>query len=205
MLLGKQPTAMGRPGCMPVYHDQPNDSCNASPSHAPDLPHSIPCFLSCCLSCPIDVEMTLSTNTARQLSPALDSQMPTLMHHNIINSTSWIFVHFPMQENKAAEGAAPAVEPLDTWVLLENTGRRYAALDGDISPMHLNKWMAMLNGFPAPVANVHFLGGRAEASLANVRGGCGEGCRGLCLRLLCKGCAALAFKPQNTAGRHQGE
>lgn len=36
--------------------------------------------------------------------------------------------------------------------------------------MHLYKWSAMLMGFPAPVANVHFLAARAEASLAAAQG-----------------------------------
>lgn len=44
-------------------------------------------------------------------------------------------------------------------------GRAYAALDGDISPMHLYKATAMLMGFPSPVANVHFLAARTEATI----------------------------------------
>jgi acyl dehydratase len=63
-----------------------------------------------------------------------------------------------------------AGQPLDTWKLPENTGRAYAALDGDISPMHLYKATAMLMGFPAPVANVHLLAARAEASIAANKG-----------------------------------
>jgi hypothetical protein len=47
----------------------------------------------------------------------------------------------------AQEDAASAPGPLlDTWVLPEHTGRSYAALDGDISPMHLHKATAMLMG-----------------------------------------------------------
>eukprot|EP00775_Hariotina_reticulata_P009101 gene9101-9270_t len=70
----------------------------------------------------------------------------------------------------AAEGEVP-LEDIDTWVLPENTGRAYAALDGDISPMHLYKATAMLMGFPAPVANVHLLAARTEASIASKKGG----------------------------------
>lgn len=65
-------------------------------------------------------------------------------------------------DDSAADSAA---EPIDTWSLPENTGRAYAALDGDISPMHLYKATAMLMGFPAPVANVHFLAARTEATI----------------------------------------
>lgn len=60
---------------------------------------------------------------------------------------------------------AATSQPLDTWTLPENTGRAYAALDGDISPMHLYKATAMLMGFPSPVANVHFLAARTEATI----------------------------------------
>jgi acyl dehydratase len=55
--------------------------------------------------------------------------------------------------------------------LLTYTGRAYAALDGDISPMHLYKATALLMGFPSPVANVHLLAARTEASLASRAGG----------------------------------
>jgi len=60
---------------------------------------------------------------------------------------------------------------IDAWSLPENTGRAYAALDGDISPMHLYKATAMLMGFPSPVANVHLLAARAEASIATNKAG----------------------------------
>jgi hypothetical protein len=45
-----------------------------------------------------------------------------------------------------------------------------SALDGDISPMHLYKATAMLMGFPSPVANVHLLAARTEASIAAKKG-----------------------------------
>jgi hypothetical protein len=44
------------------------------------------------------------------------------------------------------------------------------ALDGDISPMHLYKATAMLMGFSSPVANVHLLAARTEASIAAKKG-----------------------------------
>ncbi|KAF6262187.1 hypothetical protein COO60DRAFT_1625095 [Scenedesmus sp. NREL 46B-D3] len=74
---------------------------------------------------------------------------------------------------KPAEDEA-AGEAFDTWVLPENTGRAYAALDGDISPMHLYKATAMLMGFPSPVANVHLLAARTEASIAAKKASAGE-------------------------------
>ncbi|KAF8071358.1 hypothetical protein HT031_001442 [Scenedesmus sp. PABB004] len=70
--------------------------------------------------------------------------------------------------------AADALAPVDSWALPESTGRSYAALDGDISPMHLWKATAALMGFPAPVANVHLLAGRTEASLATKKAGAAE-------------------------------
>jgi acyl dehydratase len=58
---------------------------------------------------------------------------------------------------------APA---LASWRFATDVGRRYAFIDGDISPMHLTALTAKLNGFPAPVANVHFLAARCERELA---------------------------------------
>jgi acyl dehydratase len=77
-----------------------------------------------------------------------------------------------MQEGDAAKQPEQEVagQPIDTWALPENTGRAYAALDGDISPMHLYKATAMLMGFPSPVANVHFLAARTEATIATTVG-----------------------------------
>ncbi len=40
---------------------------------------------------------------------------------------------------EAEKPAEPAAEALDSWQLGEDAGRKYAALDGDISPMHLYK------------------------------------------------------------------
>jgi acyl dehydratase len=56
-------------------------------------------------------------------------------------------------------------------VLPESAGRRYAALDGDRSPMHLYRWSARLMGFPRPVANVAYLVACAEAAIAEAQGG----------------------------------
>ncbi|KAI8472348.1 MAG: hypothetical protein J3K34DRAFT_392378 [Monoraphidium minutum] len=84
------------------------------------------------------------------------------------------------KKSKGGHGGAAKKEPeaadvggaeqLDTWALAEDTGRRYAALDGDISPMHLYRFTAKMMGFPSPVANVHFLAARTEASLAAKKG-----------------------------------
>eukprot|EP00879_Flechtneria_rotunda_P006731 GHRR01007072.1.p1 GENE.GHRR01007072.1~~GHRR01007072.1.p1 ORF type:complete len:337 (+),score=120.13 GHRR01007072.1:178-1188(+) len=78
--------------------------------------------------------------------------------------------------DKAAgqQQSAEASKIFDTWQLPENTGRAYAALDGDISPMHLYKVTAILMGFPSPVANVHLLSAKAEASIACKKAGTAE-------------------------------
>jgi hypothetical protein len=57
-------------------------------------------------------------------------------------------------------------QPIAEWRFATDVGRRYAMIDGDISPMHLTALTARLNGFPAPVANVHFLAATAEKHLA---------------------------------------
>jgi hypothetical protein len=43
---------------------------------------------------------------------------------------------YPLQPEPDAPAAAEAI---DAWSLAENAGRAYAAIDGDISPMHLYK------------------------------------------------------------------
>lgn len=67
-----------------------------------------------------------------------------------------------------------------------------AALDGDISPMHLYKATAMLMGFPSPVANVHLLAARTEASIAARKGAQVWGCSIL-----------AACTPNHAPGWHQ--
>eukprot|EP00878_Enallax_costatus_P002192 GHUV01002363.1.p1 GENE.GHUV01002363.1~~GHUV01002363.1.p1 ORF type:complete len:345 (+),score=127.06 GHUV01002363.1:98-1132(+) len=78
------------------------------------------------------------------------------------------------EDAAAASTAADEGQEFDTWVLPENTGRAYAALDGDISPMHLYKATAMLMGFPSPVANVHLLAARTEATIATKKAATSE-------------------------------
>lgn len=73
-----------------------------------------------------------------------------------------------------SEDTAAAGDEIAVWALPENTGRAYAALDGDISPMHLYKATAMLMGFPSPVANVHLMAARTEATIATERGKLGQ-------------------------------
>lgn len=67
--------------------------------------------------------------------------------------------------SKASDPTSDA-PPLASWRFGADVGRRYAFIDGDISPMHLTALTAKLNGFPAPVANVHFLAARTERELA---------------------------------------
>lgn len=79
--------------------------------------------------------------------------------------------------DKSSKAADPAenAPPLASWRFGADAGRRYAFIDGDISPMHLTALTAKLNGFPAPVANVHLLAARAERELAacvDELGGC---------------------------------
>jgi len=47
--------------------------------------------------------------------------------------------HASKQEAETPAEAEAAPEAIDSWSLPENSGRAYAALDGDISPMHLWK------------------------------------------------------------------
>lgn len=71
----------------------------------------------------------------------------------------------PASSAKATDPLSDA-PPLASWRFGDDVGRRYALIDGDISPMHLTALTAKLNGFPAPVANVHFLAARVERELA---------------------------------------
>jgi acyl dehydratase len=56
--------------------------------------------------------------------------------------------------------------PIASWRFAADVGRRYALIDGDVSPMHLSALTARLSGFPSPVANVHLVAARAERELA---------------------------------------
>jgi hypothetical protein len=72
----------------------------------------------------------------------------------------------PPPAAKAAADPPSDAPPLASWRFGDDVGRRYALIDGDISPMHLTALTARLNGFPSPVANVHFLAARVERELA---------------------------------------
>lgn len=61
------------------------------------------------------------------------------------------------QKATGEEAAAPEVEAIDgpgtRWRLGADLGRRYAAVSGDVNPIHLNKWTAKALGFPRTIAH----------------------------------------------------
>lgn len=69
----------------------------------------------------------------------------------------------------AEEPAAP-LEPLDgppsaVWRVPDDTGRRYAAVSGDVNPIHLHPLTARAFGFPRAIAHGMWTAARAVAAL----------------------------------------
>ncbi|GMH42412.1 hypothetical protein BSKO_10331 [Bryopsis sp. KO-2023] len=76
-------------------------------------------------------------------------------------------------KNKKKE--QPKLEPIqgeviDTWKLEGDTGRKYAALNGDINPIHLHPFTSKLFGFRKPIAHALYKVGRCVAALENKKG-----------------------------------
>lgn len=66
----------------------------------------------------------------------------------------------------AAPGAqAPAMTPSQHWRLPGDLGRRYAAVSGDVNPLHLNALAARLFGFRRPIIHGMWTHARALAAL----------------------------------------
>jgi len=62
----------------------------------------------------------------------------------------------PPQDEAADEGAAPGSPSLSSWArwrLPADLGRRYAAVSGDVNPIHLNPLAAKAFGFPRTIAH----------------------------------------------------
>lgn len=61
------------------------------------------------------------------------------------------------QKATGEEAAAQELEAIDgpgtRWRLGSDLGRRYAAVSGDVNPIHLNKWTAKALGFPRTIAH----------------------------------------------------
>lgn len=58
----------------------------------------------------------------------------------------------------------PEAEPSQLWRLPANLGRQYAAVSGDVNPIHLNPVTARLFGFPRPIIHGMWTHARALAA-----------------------------------------
>ena len=65
----------------------------------------------------------------------------------------------------AAQGPAATASPSAIWRIPRNIGRRYAAVSGDVNPIHLNPIAARLFGFPRAIAHGMWLKARCLAAL----------------------------------------
>jgi acyl dehydratase len=65
----------------------------------------------------------------------------------------------------AGPDAGPDPEPRATWRIPGDIGRRYAAVSGDVNPIHLHPLTARLFGFPRAIAHGMWTAGRALAAL----------------------------------------
>jgi len=62
-------------------------------------------------------------------------------------------------------GQAVNHEPVASWPLPADIGRRYAKLSGDFNPIHLWPWSARLLGFKKPIVHGMYSVAKAQASL----------------------------------------
>lgn len=59
----------------------------------------------------------------------------------------------------------PGGDPAAVWRLPADTGRRYAAVSGDVNPIHLNALTARVMGFPRAIAHGMYSSARVLAAL----------------------------------------
>jgi len=64
-----------------------------------------------------------------------------------------------------SEGHAQHTPPTAIWRVPANIGRRYAAVSGDVNPIHLNPLAARLFGFPRAIAHGMWVKARCIAAL----------------------------------------
>src|SRR5207253_10898170 len=63
------------------------------------------------------------------------------------------------------EGRGGGLPPTAIWRVPASTGRRYAAVSGDVNPIHLNPLAARLFGFRRAIAHGMWLKARCVAAL----------------------------------------
>ncbi len=68
-------------------------------------------------------------------------------------------------EPAAAPGPVPDGTPVAVWRVDAGTGRRYAAVSGDVNPIHLHPLAARAFGFPRAIAHGMWTAARVLASL----------------------------------------
>ena len=71
----------------------------------------------------------------------------------------------PPRPPRPAPAAIAAGAPAATWRVDAGTGRRYAAVSGDVNPIHLHPWTAKAFGFPRAIAHGMWTAAHAMAAL----------------------------------------
>ncbi|HSK22060.1 MAG TPA: MaoC/PaaZ C-terminal domain-containing protein [Egicoccus sp.] len=70
-------------------------------------------------------------------------------------------------EPVVAEPAEPDGPPMSTWRLPKDLGKRYAAVSGDVNPIHLSPLTSRLGGFSRPIAHGMWTAARSVAALTD--------------------------------------
>ncbi len=119
------------------------------------------------------------TVSARDLRPHLKGRVVDLVTEvdvageRVWESRSTYLSRGGSNPDAAQEAAAPDLPPGDPVAVLripEDIGRRYAAVSGDVNPIHLHPLTAKAMGFPRAIAHGMWTGARTIAAVSNAAG-----------------------------------
>lgn len=119
-----------------------------------------------------DAELTVSVH-AEGLAPHPKGVTVDLVAEATVDGeTAWssrsTYLHRTSGRSDAPVAAipdAPAGPPTALWRLSGDLGRRYAAVAGDVNPIHLHPWTAKALGFPRAIAHGMWTYARTAAAM----------------------------------------
>lgn len=106
----------------------------------------------------------------------------------------------PATEREAGEDPTPTA----VWKLPGDTGRRYAAVSGDINPIHTSALGAKALGFPRAIAHGMYTASRALAELGPKAGESFMWTVDFAAPVLLPGTVNLAYKPEGDGFAYRG-
>jgi acyl dehydratase len=118
-----------------------------------------------------DERLTLSVRSSNLRAHPRGRQFDMVAEASVDGATAWTsvstYLHKEATDGNRAQRREPEAPPRPTaiWRVPANIGRRYAAVSGDVNPIHLNPLTARVFGFRRAIAHGMWVKARCLAAM----------------------------------------